>query len=132
MFQGNDGVISAWNTHDGSLESVLYQNKQKHDVFSHVNDLELLGKDQRLCSAHTNASIVVWDTVHRIPLGELNEHKACVTRVRMNPQHNSLVSGSYDDTLRFWDIVTFKCDFFIQSYCSPSASVILDSFERKE
>ncbi len=62
-----------------------------------------LGSD-RLATAGTDNAITIWDLKSRVPTHRLTGHTGTVTSLAWAPEAGWLVSGSYDATVRVWDI----------------------------
>jgi COMPASS component SWD3 len=68
--------------------------------------------------------IYVWWSAH---VKNLRGHSDLVFCVNFSPQLNLIVSGSFDETIRIWEVKTGRCLHAICAHSMPATSV---SFNR--
>jgi hypothetical protein len=108
-----DGKLLA----SGSLREVKLWNTETHElaaslpgVTENVRDLGFSPDGSLLAAAigHTGkyvpCHVLLWNVRSGKLAGELKGHKACVTSVAFSPDGKSLATGSYDMTVRIWDV----------------------------
>jgi cell division cycle protein 20 (cofactor of APC complex) len=121
-----DKTIKFWNTDTGNLLS-------SHSVGSQVCALLWDKHEKGLISSHgySKNQICLWKYPNMIKSNELNGHMSRVLYLSSSPDGNYIVSGSGDETLRFWKIHEgnrrndSEYDFNYKS----SSSKILNSFQ---
>jgi len=65
-----------------------------------------VSKDDYICSGSTDWNIKVWSASTGQHLSTLSGHTALVRALSFNPRTGRLISGSYDKTVKMWDIRT--------------------------
>jgi len=120
---GNDSAISLWNAEDGQFETLLCNTNHNQNSFNHTTSIDWHDSGKKICSGHTSGIINIYDVDSKFLLSSFDYHKTSITCLKFNPLGNTLVSGSYDETLRFWDLILQKCDFYYPSYCSPPSCI---------
>ena len=88
-------IVTQWNT-ESEVWSLLALKKKI------INGEE----DDYLCSGHDDVIINVWNSKGSL-IRQLKGHTNAVTSLVMQGEH--LISGSYDKTLRKWDLNTGQC-----------------------
>ena len=88
-------IVTQWNT-ESPVCSLLSLKKKV------INGEE----DDYLCSGHYDGIINIWNSKGSL-IRQLKGHTNTVTSLVMQGEH--LISGSYDNTLRKWDLNTGQC-----------------------
>jgi COMPASS component SWD3 len=60
-------------------------------------------------SASDDCNLILWNVLSRNKVRTLRGHQNYVFCVNFNPQGTLIVSGSYDETIRTWDVRTGEC-----------------------
>ncbi len=111
MFAGcADGAIRCWRTYEGDscIQSV---SAHKDSVWA------ISGEGDRLVSGGGDCVVNVWavSAVGCTLLSSLEGHKNIVRAVAVSLAARRVVSGSYDETIRVWDLTDFSCYGSFQS-----------------
>jgi WD40 repeat protein len=117
---GKTGEIKLWDAATGSEVATLhasYQNIIWSLAFSPDGKYLAAGEGgMEAFGLATGHLVTVWDISSRQIVKALSGHANDVRAVAFSPDGKFLVSGSFDDTIRFWDlaswqqIVTLKTD----------------------
>jgi WD40 repeat protein len=92
-----------------------------------VTAVTFIGATRKLAAGNRNGQILVWDLPEQpagdapVPVRRLDGHTNEVTRLVATPDGKTLISASYDHTIRYWDT---------EAPASGSAEVILDARSR--
>lgn len=103
---GHDGTVKLWDVHSGECVATW----SGFGVIMSVN----FSPDGRLLAANSDNLIRLWDVDSRQPLKTLEGHTNVISAVTFHPnssmeQGYTLVSASYDETIRFWNVETGDC-----------------------
>lgn len=77
-----------------------------------VTAVAFLGASRRLAAGNNLGQILFWDLPDKpgspapLPLRRLEGHSNVISRLLATPDGRSLVSASYDHTIRFWDMAS--------------------------
>lgn len=84
----------------------------KHTLIGHTGDIRsmLFLDGKRLGSASSDCTVIVWNFKTGARLHTLSGHIACVSSLVFLPESDLLISGSYDGTIRTWNIGTSHHD----------------------
>ena len=115
-----DGTFRLWNVQTGAQLHTFTVN-----AISGIDDIEFSPDGKQIAALHTfmNSSVHLFDVetgvrlqsftaftlppLSRIPpTYPINEHKESVNRIVFNPDGKSILTVSYDDTIRLWDVAT--------------------------
>lgn len=94
-----------------------------------INDIDWDGKQGStlLCTASDDKTIGLWDTrtgEHKGAVNKFVGHESYVMSVKFNPVFNTLVSGSFDEKVRVWDLrQTTKPLNEIKAHSDPISAV---------
>lgn len=128
-----DGTIRLWNALDAKHELTLPGHKLG------ISDIAWSSDSQYICSASDDKTIKIWNihsvnnlgyltpvSFHYLPLflktepvKTLTGHTNYVFSVNYNPDSNLIVSGSFDETIRIWDVKSGKCKNQIPAHSDP-------------
>src|SRR4029077_2911969 len=92
-----------------------------------VTAVAFIGATRKLAAGNRYGQILVWDLPEQpggdapTPIRRLDGHTNEVTRLVATPDGKTLISASYDHTIRFWDM---------DAPASGNAEVILDARNR--
>ncbi|MBW4620913.1 MAG: AAA-like domain-containing protein [Cyanosarcina radialis HA8281-LM2] len=117
---GSDTFIKVWKVADGTLIRT---------IAAHVRDIRKLAfspDGKTLASASDDLTIKLWNvaditannaTDYLTPSITLTGHQGIVNALSLTPDGKSLISGSYDNTVKVWNL-DIDLDDFIQLSCS--------------
>src|SRR5262245_50901168 len=92
-----------------------------------VTAISFIGATRKLAAGNATGQILVWDLPEKpsgdapAPVRRLDGHTNEVTRLVATPDGKTLISASYDHTIRYWDL---------EAPASGSTEVILDARNR--
>jgi cell division cycle protein 20 (cofactor of APC complex) len=94
-----DRTIRFWNTQSGTCINSV-------DTGSQVSDLKWSMTDKELVSGHgfSQNQLSVWKYPSLVKVADLTGHTARVLSLAQSPDGTTVLSGSADETLRFWKI----------------------------
>jgi small GTP-binding protein len=95
-----DSHISFWDTQSGRLYA---ETEQTH----HVDDLRWSPQGNLLASAQRNGSVGLWEPDSGRLVSTVEMHTSGASGLTFTPDGGTLVSASWDDTVRFMDIENF-------------------------
>jgi WD40 repeat protein len=103
---GDSETISIWNTHTGNRRLAIHR-------IGKTRSLVFCGPDL-LAAGGTDNKIRIWDLarVEKLPPGndvhvediQLVGHQGSVTTLVHDPRQGTIISGSYDTTIRVWSL----------------------------
>ena len=115
-----DGTFRLWDVETGAQLHTFTIN-----AISGIDDIEFSPDGKKIAALHTfmNSSVHLFDVetgmrlqsftaftlppLSRIPpTYPINEHKESVNRIVFRPDGKSILTVSYDDTIRIWDVVS--------------------------
>lgn len=83
-------------------------------------------------TASRDAALLVWDVASWAPVGgRLVDCESCATSVWACGSSRSAVSGSYDRSIRIWDLVDRRCTSTIRAHAGAVTSVCADFQARR-
>ncbi|GAQ82931.1 Calmodulin-binding protein CRAG [Klebsormidium nitens] len=110
--RGGDCTVKLWNPERRGEELLCTME-------GHTKLIRCLGSDRiRLISGADDARIVVWDKNSGHLLVDFNDHEDKVSCVRL-VQGQQALSGSYDCSVRMWDLRTSKCVALLGKHAGP-------------
>ncbi len=113
----DDRTVRYWDVLTAKCEKTVSCPNQ-------INNLDLSLSEQYLASAHMN-DVRVWSVKHGKVMATIdNAHVDAVTCVKFTPDEMMLVSTGKDNTVKLWDVRTWKqigSSFDHQSYTCPSS-----------
>ncbi|KAK7013548.1 WD-repeats-region domain-containing protein [Favolaschia claudopus] len=96
-----DGYIRVWNTKRGSMVDEIDTGSQVCNMVWSMHSTELLSTHGFSSSGEQNL-VRIWDYPKHATVRSLNGHKNRVVHLAMSPDGSTVVTGSGDETLRFW------------------------------
>ncbi|TMW63253.1 hypothetical protein Poli38472_002194 [Pythium oligandrum] len=107
MTCGQDKTIRLWNPHRDGLEQQgdgllikTYQGRHGYDV----QDVAIAADNSKFASCGRDKAVFMWDVPTGKVIRKFEGHDQSVNCVRYNADGSVLLSGSYDKTVRCWDI----------------------------
>lgn len=113
----NDRRIKIWNTLNGNKLSDIDTGSQVCNLTWSINSVELVSTH-----GYSKNQIMVWKYPQMTQVASLSGHSYRVLYLSLSPDGQTIVTGSGDETLRFWNI------FEKNKNETASQSVLLDSF----
>lgn len=99
-----DCGIKIWDARSLELKGIL-PHIHTHGISDVAWDLH----SRYLCSASDDKCVVVSDVERRTPVLRLAGHTNYVLSVAYNAQSNLIASGSFDETVKLWDVRWGQC-----------------------
>ena len=100
------GNITVWDTKSRSIVTQWNTESPVYSLLSLKKKIINGEEDDYLCSGHDDGIINIWNSKGSL-IRQLKGHTNTVTSLVMQGEH--LISGSYDKTLRKWDLNTGQC-----------------------
>ncbi|CEG45285.1 mitogen-activated protein kinase [Plasmopara halstedii] len=107
MTCGQDKTVKLWNPHRDDLENPhnalliqTYKGRHGYDV----QDVTIAHDNSKFASCGRDRDIFMWDVPTAHVTRKFEGHEHSVNCVRYNADSSVLLSGSYDKTIRAWDI----------------------------
>ncbi|KAH3679011.1 hypothetical protein WICPIJ_008752 [Wickerhamomyces pijperi] len=113
----NDRRIKIWNTLNGNKLSDVDTGSQVCNLTWSVNSVELVSTH-----GYSKNQIMVWKYPQMSQVASLTGHSYRVLYLSLSPDGRTIVTGSGDETLRFWNV------FEKNKNESAQQSVLLDAF----
>ncbi|TFK68478.1 WD40 repeat-like protein, partial [Pluteus cervinus] len=77
-------------------------------VYKDIGVIKFSPKNSLLYSGFSDGSIGIWNPYTGEPVALLSGHEHQITTLLLTKDGNTLISGSVDTTIRFWDTITCK------------------------
>jgi WD40 repeat protein len=107
------GELLASGAHDGTVKLWEVSSGNCVATFSELSGVPMsvnFSPDGRWLAAGCDRLIYIWDVSTSKCVLNLEGHSNVVSSVAFHPQDSStLISASYDETIRFWNLETGKC-----------------------
>lgn len=118
-----DKSVIIWNPFDGKLLK-RYTGIHNHEIL----DLAISKDNGKVASVGGDRVAFVWDVSTGNKIKQFSGHNARINTVSFNDTDSVLVTGSYDGTLRFWDMKQSKnrCIETISSFKDSVSHVLVD------
>ncbi|CAI5720063.1 unnamed protein product [Hyaloperonospora brassicae] len=107
MTCGQDKTIKLWNPHRDSVEKPkeallvkTYEGRHGYDV----QDVAIAQDNSKFASCGRDKDVFLWDVPTARVIRKFEGHEHSVNCVRYNADSSVLLSGSYDKTVRAWDM----------------------------
>lgn len=107
MTCGQDKTVKLWNPHRDSVEKPneallvkSYEGRHGYDV----QDVAIAHDNAKFASCGRDKDVFMWDVPTARVIRKFEGHEQSVNCVRFNADSSVLLSGSYDKTIRAWDI----------------------------
>ncbi|MBC7773412.1 MAG: protein kinase, partial [Pyrinomonadaceae bacterium] len=98
-----DGTVRVWNAATGTCQRTLKIGDGRD---AQVHSLALADADSVLICGTASGRAEVWDTARWEHLGALSGHKGVIHCIGTSPDGTRVATGSFDTTVRVWDIRT--------------------------
>jgi WD40 repeat protein len=108
----SDGTIKIWNLEKKEIyKEQPLENKTSEEPPKNILDIKY-GKDILVYSNNKENIIKIWDIKTSGFAPPLEGHTQIINSISFNPKnHNSLASGSRDETVKIWDLASKKAIF---------------------
>ncbi|GAB9463835.1 hypothetical protein Gpo141_00001281 [Globisporangium polare] len=107
MTCGQDRTVRLWNPHRDGLEAKgeallikTYEGRHGYDV----QDVAIAHDNSQFASCGRDKAVFLWDVPTAKVIRKFEGHEHSVNCVRYNADATVLLSGSYDKTIRAWDL----------------------------
>jgi WD40 repeat protein len=100
-----DGTVRIWNTSSGMCEQTLKMGEGRD---AQVHSIALADSGRVLVCGTAGGRAEVFETAHWTHVGTLNGHKGVVHCIESSPDGTRVATGSFDTTVRVWDIHTYS------------------------
>ena len=110
MTAGDDRVVKLWNPHKAALggsEQCTQSVPIKEYSSAHnqrILDVAIAKDNHSFASCGGDRTVFVWDVTSGLTTRRLVGHEQRVNCVRYGPECSTLITGSYDKTVRCWDM----------------------------
>ncbi|SCP03895.1 cell division cycle protein 20 homolog, putative [Plasmodium ovale] len=94
-----DKKIFFWNTDNGKCINKINTNSQVSNILWSKNSHEFISTH-----SYSNSQIIIWNYPELKKITALTGHKLRVLYASLSPDGTSIVSGSPDETIRFWNV----------------------------
>ncbi|XP_043928666.1 protein Atg16l2-like isoform X2 [Protopterus annectens] len=118
---GDDRIIKLWDVVAGRLESRTSLQRSS----SGITSIEFDPTGYRILAASYEGAVHLWEVNACRPTYVLTGHRHKVTAAKFKSLYHQAVTGSFDRTLKIWDLNRGACTDTIQvsSYCSDVVSL---------
>jgi COMPASS component SWD3 len=89
-----------------------------------ISDLSWSPNSAHIATASDDRTVMVWDILTQSTLCTLTGHANDVFCVAYNPLGNVIASGSFDESIKFWDVrVGSQCIATLPAHSDPVCSI---------
>lgn len=92
---GDEGIVNLWDMRSHSIIG-------KFETFNSVSDITTSKSGRIVIAALDDKDCVMFDTLNGQMIGRMNGHEQKVSCVKVNPSGSTVVTGSWDRTMRLW------------------------------
>ena len=121
----SDRSVIIWNPYKGTL---IKQYKGMHN--KEVLDAYVTKDNSKISSVGGDKGVFYWDIITGKSIKRFSGHDARVNSVTMNKEETVIVSGSYDGSVKFWDLKQSKpvCLDTVRCFKDSVTDVIVSNF----
>ncbi|MGB3615610.1 MAG: serine/threonine-protein kinase [Elainellaceae cyanobacterium] len=98
LSSSDDGTLCQWSLVDYSRQSLWVSPEWGLSAFAAIPGL--------LVSGGANGTLQLWDTQNGVVIESWRQHQVQISGLAISPNHNTLLSSSFDGTVRFWNLKT--------------------------
>lgn len=95
-----DRTVKLWNAKKGVLVKT-YEAVQNREVF----DIAIFQDNGRFASCGGDKTFFLWDVLTGKYIRKITAHMSKINTLALNPQQNLIATGSFDNTVKIWDIL---------------------------
>lgn len=99
MSGSHDKTVKLWNPYKGLLIK-SYDNIHSQAIF----DISIAQDNAKFASVGNEKQVYITDSIKATPIRRYHGHQDRINSVSFNPTETVLVSGSYDCSVRIWDL----------------------------
>ena len=96
-----DRTVRLWNAKIGSLIKT-YEGVQNREVF----DIAIFQDNSRFASCGGDKTFFLWDVLTGKYTRKISAHQSKINTLALNPLQNLIASGSFDNTVKIWDLLS--------------------------
>ena len=122
----DDKSIKIWNYNNGKFTCVHHINNAHSDI---INKVLSLSKN-RIASCSDDCMIKIFDSELNL-LKTLQGHNDSVRSIIQMDNKEYLISVSFDNTMRFWNLITYNCESIIDGVSSSGSNCMFQYAQNK-
>ena len=97
----NDNTMKTWNAETGELvNSYSFSSNIKHATYNSDGSI--------LAAGDSDGFISLFDTKTNLKINKIKAHKLAVNHLSFSPDDSRIVSASFDQTAKIWDVASGK------------------------
>jgi len=113
-----DMSLKVWNSSTGHLE----KNFKGH--LAGINDVAWSRDSRYLVTASDDKDLFLWDLCGEdVNIKIMKGHTNYVFCLDYSPRNNIIASGSYDESVRFWDVQNGNCIRALPAHSDPVSTI---------